>query len=301
MTSGKRGSNLPQQFVCEYCGKHFERIVCPSSKGQFRFCSPTCRNKARSRPLVPCPICGTLFKDYVNDISGARKQYCSQECAWEAQKGRPSPKRTPQYILDAIKERYPTEGADKLAEEFDRTRCAIRVQAHKLGVKLNPDVYYARVHKAAQKYMTESNPMFNPETVEKVKEYWGTHPREQEAQYRKLQEAHARIQRENPSGLERKLWDILDSLDVDYETQFIVKPKFIVDVKIDNLIIQADGDYWHGHPRMEPLTKRQKTQQKRDRAQDKYLTTCGYAVERIWESDMSYDVVRDVLARNDVL
>jgi len=56
------------------------------------------------------------------------------------------------------------------------------------------------------------------------------------------------------------------------------------------IVIQFDGDYWHGNPRKYPvLTERQKKQVKRDRAQDAYLISCGYRVIRIWESDLKTD------------
>ena len=127
----------------------------------------------------------------------------------------------------------------------------------------------------------------------KVSAYWRAHPEQHQRIYVRAVQAS---QRKNPSGLERKLWAILDDIGVSYDTQVIIKPKFVVDVMIENLIIQADGDYWHGHPDRFPiLTSRQKRQRKRDRAQDAYLHACGYTVVRIWESDMSHDTVLSVL------
>src|SRR3990172_1489799 len=131
--------------------------------------------------------------------------------------------------------------------------------------------------------MTENNPIKNEEVVKKVRDYRKAHPEVHERIMIKLLEGHQRIQKDKPTKLEQKLFAVLDSLQVPYEQFYLIKPKFIVDVKIDNLIIQADGDYWHGHPRFEPLTERQAAQQKRDKAQDAYLQKCGYTVIRIWE------------------
>jgi len=112
--------------------------------------------------------------------------------------------------------------------------------------------------------------------------------------------AHQQLERTKPSGLEKKLRNILNELGVAFEPSFLVKPKFIVDIKIGNLIIQADGDYWHGHPRFEPLTERQKAQRRRDKAQDAYLRKLGFIVTRIWERDMGAKLVRSILESHSI-
>lgn len=107
----------------------------------------------------------------------------------------------------------------------------------------------------------------------------------------------ARLHRDRPSGYELRIRAILDDLEVTYEASFLIKRKFIVDIKIGNLIIEADGDYWHGHPRFEPLTERQIKQQQRDAARNAYLLKCGYDLERIWESDFSLEYLKILLQR----
>lgn len=111
-------------------------------------------------------------------------------------------------------------------------------------------------------------------------------------------EKRAKTLAKNTSKLEEKLWAILTDLGVDYQPQFVVKRTFVVDIKIGSLIIQADGDYWHGHPQFHPLTARQIGQQQKDASQDKYLRTCGFKVERIWESDMTEDVVKAIIEKH---
>jgi very-short-patch-repair endonuclease len=139
--------------------------------------------------------------------------------------------------------------------------------------------------------------MFRDEVKDKVKAYWNSHPQEKEEHKRKFMEGHSRLRKDKPTKLEDKLCKILSDLHLEFEPQAIIKDKFIVDIRIGKIIIQADGDYWHGHPRFEPLTDRQKAQQKRDKAQDKYLVACGYTVIRIWESDMSHHLVESLLNR----
>lgn len=210
-------------------------------------------------------------------------------------------KYTLAQIGQTIAERYSAEGPDSLAEELSLSRETVQQTAYKLGVKLNPDVYYSHVHEAAREYMLSNNPMSRPGVRRQRRIFWQTHPEKMALLRRRHLQVLRQIQRDKPSGLERKLWKILDSLGIDYETQAIIKPKFVVDVKIDDLIIQADGDYWHGHPRLEPFTERQIKQQRRDAAQDKYLAICGYSVARIWESDMSTEAVKQILKEHGKL
>lgn len=140
--------------------------------------------------------------------------------------------------------------------------------------------------------------MRRPDVVAKVRAWSASHVDERRALSALAQAA---IDRKRPSGLERRLHGILDGLGVAYDIGVVMKPHFVVDVRIGSLIIEADGDYWHGHPRLAPLTERQLAQQKRDRARDAYLTACGYKVVRIWESDMSEGTVRAALVEAGVM
>ena len=95
---------------------------------------------------------------------------------------------------------------------------------------------------------------------------------------------------------ELKCKQILENIGISFEYQLHIKPTFIVDFCIDKTIIQIDGEYWHGHPDFEPLTLRQLAQKKRDIKQDKYLTTCGYQVFRIWANELSEDRIKSILS-----
>lgn len=98
-----------------------------------------------------------------------------------------------------------------------------------------------------------------------------------------------------PTGPERTLYGLLDDLGVDWERQYLFAGKFLVDAAIPeaNLVIQADGNYWHGHgladDEMHPRVLRRV---KYDRSQDAYMTSAGWTVLRFWESDLTYDPER---------
>lgn len=82
---------------------------------------------------------------------------------------------------------------------------------------------------------------------------------------------------------------LLKSLPISPQYQVIIGKKFVVDVLIPehSLVIQWDGDFWHGNPsKFITLNKIQAANQARDKRCDAYLTKCGYKILRFWESDV---------------
>lgn len=111
-----------------------------------------------------------------------------------------------------------------------------------------------------------------------------------------------KIQRGRRTSLEKKGYDLLDNLGIYYIPQYIISNKFCVDTFLPQhqIIIQFDGDYWHGHPdRFPNPDSRQIRRMKLDRSQDAYMEKCGYLVIRIWETDMNkhfFDVRQRLLS-----
>lgn len=82
---------------------------------------------------------------------------------------------------------------------------------------------------------------------------------------------------------------ILDKFCLTYCTQYLINNKICVDVYIPdyNLIIQWDGDYWHGKDKAyDDLDVRVKQRVNRDKSQDAYFRECGFRELRFWESDV---------------
>jgi len=112
---------------------------------------------------------------------------------------------------------------------------------------------------------------------------------------------HAKQMNMKPNNFERSVYAILDTLGVPYEGQFLIGDKFCVDAFVPsaNLVIQFDGDYWHGNPvKFSTLDHRQSRRVALDKSQDAYMKVCGYRILRLWESDLkkSPEHVRQVLA-----
>jgi very-short-patch-repair endonuclease len=94
-----------------------------------------------------------------------------------------------------------------------------------------------------------------------------------------------------PTKLELLGYSILDEIGLEYEKQYIFD-RFVADayVKELNLIVQFDGDYWHGNTSKFPtLSEFQMKQTERDRRADAKARDLGHRVIRLWESDVYKD------------
>lgn len=81
-----------------------------------------------------------------------------------------------------------------------------------------------------------------------------------------------------PTSIEKKVYDYLLLKGILFEKQKLIKEKFIVDAYIPslNLIIEADGSYWHS---LEKTVKK-------DKAENAYLKACGYNLIRLSEEEI---------------
>lgn len=294
------------KFTCPKCGHIGYRYI--------KLCSKCRKRTAKQRPpQKQCKICGNIGKresDICRQCAGKnlpsyrgfvckcgnKKDWNSKHCKWcsETHNGRVI---WSEKDIEFLIKNYPSKGAKWCAEKLNKPYIKVRNKANKLKIKLNKDATHRIVHNKASVYMKNNNPSRMPGASERLSEQAKNNP----DVLQKLFEGHAKLQRRKPSKLEKNLWEILESLNVKFEKNPIIKPKFVVDVKIGNLIIESDGDWWHGHKRFEPLNERQIKQQKRDASRNKYLTTCGYNVERIWESDMSHNIVVNILQKYNII
>ncbi len=86
-------------------------------------------------------------------------------------------------------------------------------------------------------------------------------------------------QRQEETSIEKKLYQELKDRGLLFEKQKLINGKFLVDAYIPllNLIIEADGNYWHSLERVV----------KKDKSENAYLTKCGYNLLRLSETEIN--------------
>jgi len=108
------------------------------------------------------------------------------------------------------------------------------------------------------------------------------------ARVRQMQRDH--LASRCPTAPERNLYALLDNVvgEGNWISQHLVFDKWTVDAAIPNLqlVIQADGDYWHGYdPKTDenPMVAKNRLN---DRRQALYLEKVGWVLLRLWEHEL---------------
>jgi DNA mismatch endonuclease (patch repair protein) len=105
---------------------------------------------------------------------------------------------------------------------------------------------------------------------------------------RQMQRDH--LASRSPTAPERNLYALLDDVvgEGRWSSQYLVFDKWTVDAALPNLrlVIQADGDYWHGYdPKThdKPMVVKNRLN---DRRQAMYMEKVGWLLLRLWEHDL---------------
>ena len=112
-----------------------------------------------------------------------------------------------------------------------------------------------------------------------------------------------------PSKLEKTFANILDLLEIRYETSYYAKDiKAFYDVFLPdyNILIEVDGDFWHTNPLKYPDGPKNKCQIKnklRDKVKTQWAADNGYKLLRFWENDINNNIkqVKQTLLENTKL
>ena len=139
----------------------------------------------------------------------------------------------------------------------------------------------------------------SPEHIEKIKadrkKYWSDRSHQLEQRERRMQYI-INNGLGHTSKLEKVFEEILNSLGVEYYTQFYAKDiKALYDFKIrgKNILIEVDGDYWHCNPSLDkfstPTRQWHLDNLARDKIKNEWAEKHGYILLRFWE----HDIVKD--------
>lgn len=235
----------------------------------------------RERHTYECPSCGH---------KGLRQQPYCFVCL---QDGTNNSRKfwTPDRVT-ILKELYPNHGCDYVAEVLDSTPSAVRNKANKLGVKLKKEVYRERVHDAAGRFMKQNNPMYKEKNKQKAREFF------KDVKMRaKAAKTRAKERGDNPPATESFVKYALSVLKKRFIHQFVIEQyAYTCDFLIgEDLILEIDGEYWHGHPSFKPYTDRQNKQILHDQTKDKRLKSLGFKVLRVWEKDVSINNLKTLI------
>lgn len=135
----------------------------------------------------------------------------------------------------------------------------------------------SKSHKGQKPWM--ENRHHSEETKRKISEAKKGVEVSVEAKRNMLKGQQKRYSSGDPTSIEKKVYDELKARGLLFETQKLINGKFIVDAYIPslNLVIEADGDYWHS---LEKTAKK-------DKSENAYLKTCGFNLLRLTEREIN--------------
>lgn len=332
----RKSQCMNKEFACQQCGIKFYREN--SNTRPPKFCSPKCsaqyNNSRRKKILIKsCQQCGKIFSSYHR----INLKYCSMNCYSQKRADAPTGKPLKEYICHQCGKIFKRREIDKsqfcsrkcssfsrknLAEYIckecgrvflDNPRTGIRNRKY-CSVICKSNEARRILQKPPKEFVCEiCNIIFYRKVNQKakypIKRFCSPGCRNiglsnkyhSDLVYReKVLVSKAKSFKLSGTKPELECKEIIEKLSINFEYQYPILPKFIVDfLCYTNIIIQIDGEYWHGHPRFEPLTPKQTLQKKRDVHQDKYLTARGYQVFRIWENDITEEKIKSVLSMAD--
>lgn len=104
---------------------------------------------------------------------------------------------------------------------------------------------------------------------------------------------------------EKMVADWLDANGIEYYHQFFIsddtaKYSFDFKIKNKNILLEIDGDYWHGGPGVDKHFYKVETVQANDEAKETYATEHGYTLLRFWESDLkdNIDILTSIISED---
>lgn len=251
--------------TCEVCGKRFKTW----GQRPGKFCTRKCKGIASRIPLKSCAVCRKVFKPRF----GARDQpTCSRECGAQLRRN------GTELHCDQCNAFFYAPKSRTLCARFCSRECADAWQYR------NKTLHVCITCGKQFKWSLSRSKNNNIKYCSPICRDADPDRKNQLIQMNLLQQTH-----KEPTSIERIGYALLDELGVKYQRQSLLAGKFIVDAYLptQHLVVQFDGDYWHGNTRMFlTLDSRQVRRKALDKSQDSYLRKCGIRVLRIWGSDL---------------
>lgn len=281
--SYRKGDILYPDKFCLNCGELLKKQGGSTYK-DLKFCSQECHfSFKRGKHNKICGICGKEYNHRTN-------KYCSKECRSKDHAVNNTTKVKCDYCRKDI---VIQNNKLFLDHHFCNRNCFTKYQG------INPLNTVNKIVKICKICSREFEVYPSHEKQSKDKgwniKYCSIDCRNKDTEEMTEKAIEMNKLQSHKSGLnkiEKVIKQILDDIglreNTDYYSQYKMFDKFLVDFFIvsSNLVIQCDGDYWHGH--ISKLKngipdKRQDRRMKYDRSQDAYLEKRGVIVIRFWE------------------
>ena len=130
------------------------------------------------------------------------------------------------------------------------------------------------------------------EHIEKIKadrkKYWGQQIHRDEQRHRRVKYMTESLTK-NESKLEKEFKKILDTLNIDYQFQYVVSGyNYDFYLPDKNILIEVDGDWWHCNPKLNiiPIHDSQKHTVAHDRIKNEVAKKNNFQLLRFWETDI---------------
>lgn len=247
--------------ICENCNKEFEIKESSLKYGRGKCCSRKCVDKNKKQTYLGenNPMYGVKHTD-------KRKMELSDMMVetWKDDKYRNSVKNGQ---LKFMKENGYWPGTDDISKEKRR-----KTNLERYGVEHNWNGEYGdrKCDKTALKKYGKST----------------------------IDIAHKFLFNKKSTSIENKVKDILDKNNIEYIKNFRVVYELdsgyykIYDfyLKDKNVLIECDGDYWHGNPKFfEKLNEIQIKNVRNDKFKTELAMDCGFELLRFWEYEIHND------------
>lgn len=275
---------------CKICKKETKNKI---------YCSTECqhegyREKKSERIKSNCIFCNNEFEDTEYRIKTIGKKYCSRKCKDTHQKELYQGDGNPVY-------------GQKHSEEWKQW------QSERVAKMWESDEHRQKVRKGQEKFRDENGHWCgtNEDSKKRRKEtflenYGVDHGWKDDGIRKKCEETNLKLygktsfelmidafKKTGSTSIEDKISELLDNNEIKFEKSFYVyfdKEKYkIYDFFLPeyNLLIEADGDYWHGHPDFyKTLNETQEINVENDKFKNNLAKESGYELIRFWGSEI---------------
>lgn len=276
-------------------------LICNKKTKNKKYCSRECqykdyRGEKKDRLITICLYCDGEFKTLKNKLDNGKSKYCSRSCKDKHQKilykGENNPVFNKKYS-----EKHKKFKSDLMKEKWKDLEFINKVKDGQSKFLLENGFWCGTDEKSIKKKIETNLERYGVECVLKLEKYKKIREEICLKKYGKtsLELAREALKKTKITNIEGKISKILISKGIKFETQYDLyysgsKYKtYDFYLKDFNLLIEADGDYWHGNPKkykMGDLNETQMINKKNDIFKNKLAKENGFKLLRYWEEDI---------------